>query len=293
DVDGDGDPDWIGAQYKPGHVFWLERPQHPLKDKWKYHLIDDQVNGVHGVLLGDVDLDGKPDLLANSAQPVGKFPNSLAWLKAPSKPRAAKQWSRFILADRDAPGLSHYLGHGDVNGDGRPDAASGAKGGPTAEPGTGDWFAWWEAPRNPRGAWKKHLIADQQPGATNIHPADVNGDGKTDFIASRGHGKGVLWFEAPDWKPHDIHPTLEGPHCLTVIDLDGDGDVDAATCAKDDKIVAWFENDGRGKFTTHIIARDQAAYDIRSTDMDADGDLDILIAGQASKNVVWFANPRK
>ena len=56
---------------------------------------------------------------------------------------------------------------------------------------------------------------------------------------------------------------------------------------------AWFENDGKGKFTTHIIHDDQAAYDIRLVDMDADGDLDALIAGQQSKNVVWYENPLK
>ncbi len=180
-----------------------------------------------------------------------------------------------------------------MNGDGRPDAASAAKGGPMAEKGTGDWFAWWEAPENPRAVWKKHLIADHQAGATNIHPADVNGDGKVDFVCSRGHGQGLVWFEAPDWKPHEIHATLAGPHCLAVTDMDGDGDIDAATCAKDDKIAAWFENDGRGHFTTHVVGVDQAAYDIRAIDMDADGDLDLLVAGQQSKNVVWYENPRK
>ena len=55
----------------------------------------------------------------------------------------------------------------------------------------------------------------------------------------------------------------------------------------------WFENDGKGKFKNHLVAADQAAYDIRAVDMDLDGDLDLLIAGQASKNVVWCENPRK
>ena len=45
--------------------------------------------------------------------------------------------------------MSHYFGFGDVNGDGRPDIALAAKGGPQAEPGTGEWFAWWEAPVDP------------------------------------------------------------------------------------------------------------------------------------------------
>lgn len=119
----------------------------------------------------------------------------------------------------------------------------------------------------------------------------MNGDGGVDFIASRGHGKGVLWFESPDWTSHEINSTLAGPHCLVAIDLDADGDVDAATCAKDDRIAAWFENDGQGRFATHVIGRDQAAYDIRAVDMDGDGDLDLLIAGQDSANIVWYESP--
>jgi len=293
DVDGDGDPDFIGARYQPGLIFWLERPDQPLARRWPYHLIDDQVLGIHGLLTGDVNLDGRPDLLANSAQPMGPFANSLVWYGAPRDVRQAAGWPRYVLAAGDAPGLSHYLGLGDVDGDGRPDAASGAKGGPTDTTGQGNWFAWWQAPQNPTQVWKKHVIADKQPGATNIHPADLNGDGRTDFLASRGHGRGVVWFEAPDWIEHEIHATLEGPHCLAVTDLDGDGDIDAATCAKDDKLVAWFENDGRGNFATHVIARNQAAYDIRAVDMDGDSDVDLLIAGQASQNVVWCENPLK
>ena len=44
---------------------------------------------------------------------------------------------------------------------------------------------------------------------------------------------------------------------------------------------------------THVVAQEQAAYDIRALDMDRDGDLDLLIAGQQSLNVVWYENPRK
>ncbi len=291
DVDGDGDPDFIGARYKPGWIFWLERPADPLTEPWPMHLVDDRVNGIHGLLVGDVDRDGRPDLSANSAQPVGPFPNSLAWFRVPAHPRRAERWERYILADRDAPGLTHYLGLGDVNGDGRPDVCTGAKGGPMAEPGTGNWFAWWEQPADPRSVWKKHLIADNQPGATNILPADVNGDGRTDFVASRGHGRGVVWFEGPSWREHIIHATLLYPHSLTVADLDADGDVDAATCAYGDRTAAWFENDGHGRFTPHILDTRQEAYDIRSVDIDGDGDLDLLVAGRGSKNVVWYANP--
>lgn len=294
DVDGDGDLDFIGARYQPGLIVWLEQPDDPLTGRWPLRIVDDQVNGIHGLLQGDVDGDGRVDLLANSAQPVGKFPSSAAWFQVPSEPHRADRWKRHIFADGDAPGLSHYLGFGDANGDGRPDIAMGAKGGPSAPPGTGEWFAWWEAPNDPTKPWKKHLLSDQHPGATNIQQADVNGDGHTDFVASRGHGRGLLWFEGPTWKKtHIIHPTLLYPHCLQVVDLDGDGDIDVATCAYGDETAAWFENDGRGNFKTHVIGTGQAAYDLRALDMDRDGDIDLLVAGQQSNNVVWFENPVK
>ena len=291
DIDGDGDQDYIGARYNPGLIVWFENPETPTKERWKVRLIHDQVHGIHGLIKGDVDQEGKLDLLATSAQPKPPYAESLVWLRVPNNPQTAERWECNVFAKGDAPGLTHYLGFGDVNGDGRPDAATGAKGGPTDKSGKGAWFAWWEASGDPTGVWKKHLLAEQQEGATNIHPADVNGDGKVDFIASRGHGNGVIWFEAPNWKVHDIS-SIKEPHSLVVVDMDGDGDVDAATCAFGDKVAAWFENDGKGSFETHVVGRDQEAYDIRAVDMDVDGDLDLLIAGRGSSNVVWYENPR-
>ncbi|MGI9471163.1 MAG: FG-GAP repeat domain-containing protein [Rubripirellula sp.] len=292
DVDGDGDLDYIGARYKPGLIVWLEQPDAGANQRWKKRLIDDSIHGIHGLMQGDVDGDGKIDLLATSAQPIAPHPESLAWFSIPPKPLEADRWQPHIFADHDAPGLTHYLGVGDVDGDGRLDAATGAKGGPTAT-SPGEWFAWWQAPASPQQAWTKHMISDEEPGATNIHPADVNGDGKIDFIASRGHGRGVIWFEAPDWKRHDIDADLKEPHCLVAIDMDADGDIDAATCAFGDKVAAWYENDGTGEFRKHLVGEDQESYDIRAIDMDQDGDLDLLIAGRGSKNVVWYQNPRQ
>lgn len=288
DVDGDGDADYIGAVYSPGPVFWLEQPKNGAAEPWNFRIVDDKVNGTHGLIAGDVDGDGKLDLVGNSAQPKDDFPNSIVWWEIPSDPAAADEWPRHIIADQDAPGLSHYMGIGDIDGDGTVDVSAAGKDAPAG----GNWFAWWKQPKDHSTPWLKRTIAVNELGATNIMPADLNGDGATDLFATRGHGRGVLWFEGPgpDFTKHEIDPDLVGPHDLALGDVDGDGDVDAATCGKDSKVAKWYENDGKGGFTAHIIAADQAVYDIRLVDMDNDLDLDVLIAGQLSNNVVWYEN---
>ena len=295
DVDGDGDLDVIGTPYSPGRIVWLECPRNPLTDRWNERLIDDQVNGVHGLLVGNVDNVGRLDLLATSAQPTEPFPYSLVWYRIPIDPLSAERWERFVFASGDAPGLSHYLGIGDVDGDGLPDAASAAKGDGTKAGADGEWFAWWRAGKDPTQPWAKEIVSAKQPGATNIHPADVNGDGKMDLIASRGHGLGVVWFEREanmaQWTEHTIDGELREPHCLAAIDLDRDGDIDIATVAYGSERAMWYENDGNGNFKHHLVGENQQAYDIRVIDLDQDGDLDIMVAGRASNNVVWYENP--
>ena len=141
-----------------------------------------------------------------------------------------------------------------------------------------------------RKAWEKVVIAKNQLAATNILPGDLNGDGMMDFLASRGHSQGVIWFEGPKWKLHEIDRTIKSPHSLVLADLDGDGDLDGATCGFESQRVAWYENDGEGRFAVHVIDEDQESYDLRAVDMDYDGDLDLLNAGRATANVVWYEN---
>ena len=73
------------------------------------------------------------------------------------------------------------MGAGDIDGDGWKEIAVGAKGKPFAD---GNWFAYWKHPgAQPTDApWKKVILAEDQTAATNILPADVNGDDKVDWV---------------------------------------------------------------------------------------------------------------
>jgi hypothetical protein len=291
DVDGDGDLDWAGT-LAHAHPFWLENPgkEEAELGAWTMRFIDDEITGIHCILRSDVDNDGKDDLIINNFQPDQGLGDSMAWFSIPKDVKKDVRWDRHIFADGDARGGSHYMGAGDIDGDGWKEIAVGAKGGPFAD---GNWFAFWKNPgtEGVKGPWKKVMLAENQLAATNILPGDLNGDGKVDWFASRGHSAGILWFENPDWNIHEVDPTLASPHSLTLADHDQDGDLDGASCGYESERVMWYENDGKGRFTSHTIDEGQQSYDLRSIDMDGDGDLDLLNAGRGTRNVAWYENP--
>jgi hypothetical protein len=83
------------------------------------------------------------DVIINNFEPEGVLADSIAWFRATKDLKKAERWERFVFADRDARGGSHYFGFGDVNGDGWGDISVGAKGGPFED---GNWFAFWTNP---------------------------------------------------------------------------------------------------------------------------------------------------
>ena len=173
------------ARYSPGFIFWLERPDDPLKGPWRvYHVIDDDsiggVNGIHGLITGDVDRDGKLDLIADSGLPKGAFPNSLAWLRIPPNPRSAKLWERrpvFARATRRASATTTGSETSMATAVRISPALPRSRRMATGTPGG-------SSPRMHTAAWKKHVVATNQEGATNVQVANVNGDGKADLICS-------------------------------------------------------------------------------------------------------------
>jgi hypothetical protein len=79
---------------------------------------------------------------------------------------------------------------------------------------------------------------------------------------------------------------------IAAADLDGDGDIDLTSVDTVNNAIYWFENDGKGKFKRHTIAKDETGWLERHAigDIDGDGKPDIVCVKNQSAEIVWFRN---
>jgi hypothetical protein len=155
-------------------------------------------------------------------------------------------------------------------------------------------------------------VLDPRTGAIHVPVADLNKDGRPDFVAllAQEHETIVAFINTGrlGFEPRTIyaapHPNW-GSSGIDLVDLDKDGDLDVLFThgdTFDDFVlkpyhgIQWLENTGNFPFVEHSLATLPGAQRAQAADMDGDGDLDIvavaLIAGgeinDRLASIVWL-----
>ena len=205
DLNGDQKLDVISTA--PGEaqdiISWYEHPANLDTNPWVKHAMSNFA-GATRIALGDLDGDGKPDLVAIS--PKDK---RVAWLIQPAT--ASSRWGGFVMAD-----FSQSLDKrqpvavaiADIDADGHKDIVIAATG-----PGIVSWF---KPGSNDQLFWNEYQIvrsADIDVGLIGL--GDINADNFVDVAVpedniSRDTNDGAYWYRNPHFNTQpSTQPTTQ------------------------------------------------------------------------------------
>jgi hypothetical protein len=246
--------------------------------------------------IADLDGDGRRDLLVanlGSFLPIDHNLGSVEWLRQ----TVGGRFQRVTLFER--LGRVADVRPSDFDGDGDTDLVVAEFGWRTTgrvlvlENRTDNW-------NEPQ--FKLHVV-DPRHGAIHVPVADLDGDGRPDFVAllAQEHeevvaclNRGGFRFE-PRVLYRAPHPAW-GSSGLELVDLDQDGDLDVLLTngdtlddnrAKPCHAVQWLENLGNLRFEPHRLATMYGVHRAEAADLDGDGDFDIA----ACAWVDWLRGP--
>jgi hypothetical protein len=248
------------------------------------HLLGRVPNPSHSTA-SDLDQDGRTDLVIadlGDMRPEDHEKGSVVWLHRRSDGSYLPQ----ALA-RGLPRVAD-VEPADFDGDGDLDLVVAAFGWRTAgavlllENRTTDWS---------RPRFERREV-DGRCGSIHVPVADLNGDGRPDFVAVfaqhyetveafLGDGKGAFRSQTLYKAPHPAW----GSSGIDLVDLDGDGDLDVLAAngdMLDDFLLKpyhglrWLENQGSLRFDEHALATLPGVHRAIAADLDGDRDLDVV-----------------
>lgn len=291
DIDGDGKLDLaLGADWHPsnttsgGTLQWIARDLSAPNAPWKLTPIAEEPT-LHRIRWGDVDGDGKPELIV--APLHGRGTKGPAWdgqgarilvFHIPKDP-AHDPWP-VEVAD-DSLHIVHNLLVTDFDGDGQQDILTASREGIHV------------LTRNPDGHWTKMKIAEGAPGEIKMGRA---GGKRALATVEPWHGNSIVIYEEHNgkWPRHVIEEGLAGAHALGWGDFDGDGDDELAVGWREKNFgVAIYKRASDGSWSKSMVDEGgMAAEDLTVADLNGDGRPEIVAVGRATANVKIYWNDK-
>jgi hypothetical protein len=276
DLNGDGSLDLATANYSGTVSVLLNQGDGSFRPKLDLRITTTTAVD-RGVTIGDVNGDGKPDLVtANYSSPytVSVFVN-----------RGDGSFQDKV--DYETGRFPSSVAIGDLNGDSKPDLITANQYGNSASVLLNKGDGSFQARRTYRTGF----------GAAQVAIADLNGDDKPDFATANRLGgtvsvllnRGDGSFQARiDYRTASIN---SGPESVAIGDLDGDGDPDLATANGGTNTVSVFINRGDGSFRARPYFLTKLwPRSIALGDLNRDGKRDLVVANDQSHTVSVFIN---
>ncbi len=242
------------------------------------------------VAMGDIDGDGKPDLVVANIgdNTVSVFRNTTTKGSITNSSFAAK-------VDFPTGSLPHSVAIGDIDGDGKPDLVVANTNGNTVS-----------VLRNTstNGTISFSLNVDFSTGSrpTSVAIGDLDGDGKLDLAIANGNDNTVSvlrntstrgTINSSSFASQQTFPTGNSPESVAIGDIDGDGKLDLVTANFGVNTVSILRNtstNGNSSFAVKMDFPVNLPESVAIGDLDGDGKLDLAVANQNDNTVSVLRN---
>jgi hypothetical protein len=259
DVDNDGVLDIVSG------AWWYQGPDFKRRHKiGEVQAIGDYFDDFSTIAL-DINGNGYLDFVTG-----GYWGNTLRWRENPGDPE--KEWPEHIIAET---GNIETTRAWDVDGDGQIEIVPNTPGHPLVA-----YKLVTDAAGQGTGEFTAHVIY-AEPQGHGLGCGDVTGNGRMDFILTKG------WLEAPanPWKDEWVfHPDFDlgsGSVPMLVVDVNGDGINDLIVGQAHAYGLDWWEQGrdatGQRTWTKHPIDPCNSQYhDLIWADLDGDGQPELV-----------------